>query len=167
MAIGTIPLNISGANTSSGFNVNRARIDRGGPKAKLLFSATETQSSIWEFQMPVGFASALVAVIPFSMASATTGKIDVEVEIMAVAPGDPVNIDIASFDSPNKITGGTTVPGTAGFPEKITLPLINDDSIVAGSLVTVRISRDHDDVNDTATGDLELRETINLNYTTT
>lgn len=113
--------------------------------------------------MPSDFSSSPVAVLQYSMASATADKVDLEVEVMSVADGE--DIDTASFDTVNEVTGGTTVPGTAGFVDTISITLSNNDSTAADELVLLRVNRDHDDADDTATGDLELLS-FTLKYTT-
>lgn len=114
--------------------------------------------------MPGNYASGLTAVLQYAMASAIEDKVDWEVEIMAVADGE--DIDTVSFDSVNEVAGGTTVPNTAGFVDTISISCTNADSVAADELVLVRINRDHDDADDTATGDAELL-TVTMTYTTT
>ena len=70
-----------------------------------------------------------------------------------------------SFDTLNEVSGGTTVPGTAGFVDTISITLSNFDSGAADELLLLRINRDHDDGDDTATGDVELLS-VSLEYTT-
>jgi hypothetical protein len=107
--------------------------------------------------MPGNYVSGLKVLLSYSMVSATADKVDLEAEIMAISDGDSADADTASFDSVNEIAGGTTVPGTAGYIDYIEITCSNDDSLAAKDTVTIRINRDHDDGDDTATGDLELR----------
>lgn len=165
MALGTIILPVQAAKISGGFITNPARIDGGNAAWRLLFSASQTESSLWMFRMPVNFASGLTAKLIFSMVSATADKVDLEVEIMALSD-DEADPDVASFDSVNEIAGGTTVPGTVGKIKNVSIPCTNDDGVAAGDLVLIRVNRDHDDGDDTATGNLELRS-LSLEYTTT
>lgn len=92
--------------------------------------------------------------LKYAMASATSGKVDLEAKIMAIADGE--DVDSASFDTLNEVAGGTTVPGTAGFRDTISIPLTNNDSMAAEETIILHIQRDHDSANDTAAGDLEL-----------
>jgi hypothetical protein len=115
--------------------------------------------------MPSDYASGLKAELIYSMASATSNKVDWEVEVMALSD-DEADPDTASFDSVNEVSGGTTVPATAGKVDMLEIPLANADSVSAGDLVIIRVNRDHDDGDDTATGDAELRA-LALEYTTT
>ena len=87
-----------------------------------------------------------------------------EVEIMALSD-DEADPDVASFDAVNEIAGGTTVPDATGKIDTISITCSNDDGVAAEDLVIIRINRDTDDADDTASGDLELRS-ISLEYTT-
>lgn len=141
-----------------------AAIDGGSGPWKLLFDTSSTESALWQFKMPTNYASGLVAKLQYSMASATADKVDWEVEIMAVADGEQIDAS-ASFDTVNEVTGGTTVPGTAGFVDTISITCTYADSVAANELVLLRVNRDHDDADDTSTGDAELLS-LSLEYTT-
>ena len=68
----------------------------------------------------------------------------------------PTDIDAGtSFDATNN-SASTTVPGTAGYIDQISVTLTNNDSIAAGDLARVAIARKAADAGDTATGDLYL-----------
>ncbi len=131
---------------------------------KVLFDDSQTESCLWQFRLPDNYDSSPILTLTYAMASATSGKIDLEVDIMAISDGDAQDIDSANFDTINEITGGTTVPGTAGFIDQIDITLPNNDSMIAGDLIIVRLHRDHDDADDTATGDVEVL-TSTLKYT--
>ena len=163
MATASIILPVQAAKIGGAYITAGAQIDGGSGAWKLLFDASATESALWQFKMPSNYASGLVAKLQYAMASATANKIDWEVEIMAVADGE--DIDTTSFDSVNEVTGGTTVPGTAGFVDTISITCTNADSVAADELVLLRINRDHDDDDDTATGDAELLS-VTLEYTT-
>jgi hypothetical protein len=91
------------------------------------------------------------------MASATSGNVDFEVAVEAITDADATDLDATtSFDTVNS-SGATAVPGTAGYIDQVSITLTNADSIAAGDLVRISVSRDADDgTNDTATGDLYL-----------
>ena len=163
---GTIILPVQSAKIGGSFVTLPAQINGGSNGWSLLFDASQTESAVWQFRMPVDYASDLVAKLQYTMASATADKVDMEVEIMAITDGDGADVDTASFDSVNEVSGGTTVPGTAGYLDEISITCSNADSLAAGDLIIVRVNRDHDDTDDTATGDLELRN-FSLEYTTT
>lgn len=129
-----------------------------------LFDDSTAETMYAEFVMPSNFASTAELKIYYAMASATSGKIEFEVSVMAVSDGDSQDLDTESYDTAN--TTSVTVPGTAGYLDVVTVTLTNDDSLAASDLVRMRISRDADDAtNDTATGDLEFHGAC-LSYTT-
>ncbi len=151
---GFIELPVQSAKLTGGFITSGARIDAGDGNWRLLFDTASTESGLWQFRMPSTYSSAPIAKLQYSMVSATSGKVDWEVDVQAVADGEAVIT--ASFDTTNEVSGGTTVPGTAGLLDSISIALSNDDSVAAGELVYIRVNRDHDDADDTATGDAEL-----------
>lgn len=166
MATATVILPIQSAKIGGAFITAGAQIDGGSGLWKLLFDASQTESALWQFRMPQNYASSPVLKIQYAMASATADKIDMEADMMAVSDGDSQDIDSASFDAINEVSGGTTVPATAGHIDEISIPLTNNDSLAAGDLVALRLHRDHDDGDDTATGDAEILA-VSLEYTTT
>jgi hypothetical protein len=133
------------------------QIDAGEGHWALLADTTTHEYAGWQFRVPNTYGSNPVAKIQYSMASATSGKVDIEVDVMCVTDGDSAEINTASFDTVNEITGGTTVPGTAGYLDEISLSLTNNDSLTAGDMCFFRLGRDTDDADDTATGDMEIR----------
>ena len=83
-----------------------------------------------------------------------SGDVDLDIQVEAISDGDSIDTDSASsFDTVNSVDN-TTVPGTAGFPDLVSIELANDDSAVAGDMIRIRFNRDA--ASDTATGDLEL-----------
>lgn len=100
------------------------------------------------------------------MASATSNKVVLDCEVMAVSDGDTQDIDSASFDASNQSGAGLTVPGTAGYIDEESISLTSNDSMAANDLVLLRVNRLVADGNDTATGDLELLA-VSFEYTTT
>lgn len=158
---GTLILPIQSAKVFGSFITLPAAIDGGAGAWKLLFDANQTESALWQFRLPENYNSGSGAATPtlkiiYAMASATSNKIDMEVDIMAVSDGDSQDIDSASFDSINEITGGTTVPRTTGYIDEINITLTNRDNMVAGDFILLRLHRDHDDTDDTASGDVEV-----------
>ncbi|UCE60478.1 MAG: hypothetical protein JSU63_01770 [Phycisphaerales bacterium] len=95
----------------------------------------------------------LKASIGYMMASATSGKIDLEVSVEAVTDGDSIDLDSASsFDTANTVNA--TVPATAGYVDVLTVTLANADGVAAGDMFRIKLERDADDgTDDTATGD--------------
>ena len=149
-------LPVQSAKLTGAFVTASAAIDAGDGNWRLLFDDSTTESAVWQFRMPSNYSAGLTAKLGYSMTSATADKVDLEVEVMAVTDGDAADIGSASFATLNEVSGGTTVPGTAGYLDEVSIALSNADSVAAGDLVYIRVNRDHDDADDTATGDLEL-----------
>jgi hypothetical protein len=118
------------------------------------FDASTAETCYFETVAPQGLTGAQNMIVHYFMASATSGKVDFEVAVEAVTPGDAVDLDAAdSFDTANGITA-PTVPGTAGYESSFTCTLTNVDSMAAGDHVRFSLKRDAaDGTNDTATGD--------------
>lgn len=127
----------------------------------LAFDASTNETAQWAAVAPQGLTGTLTALIHYIMASATTGDIDWDVSLEAVSDGDTVDLDAAdSFDTVNS-TDNTTVPGTAGHIDVVSVTLTNADSIAAGDYFRLRVTRDA--ASDTASGDalvleVELRD---------
>lgn len=120
----------------------------------ILFDDTTPEGIYFQFRMPSDYSSSPVLKLVYSMASATTGTIELEASVWAASDGE--DVDTESYDTINTAT--ETVPGTAGLSSDLSVTLTNADSLAAGDLVRVKLFRDADDgTNDTATGDLELR----------
>jgi hypothetical protein len=130
----------------------------------LAFDASTQETAYWTLVAPQGLSGALSCVITYMMASATSGTVEFEVAVEAVTDGDSTDLDATTSFGTVNASGATAVPGTAGYIDQVSVTLTNADSIAAGDLVRISISRDADDgTNDTATGDLyllaaELRE---------
>lgn len=126
-----------------------------------LFDDTTIEGVYWTFRLPSDYSSAPVLKMVYSMASATTGTIEMDAAIWAASDGE--DVDTPSYDTANSAT--ETVPGTAGLSSDLSMTLTNADSMAAADLVHIKLTRDATDgTNDTATGDLELRA-ISLEYT--
>ena len=120
------------------------------------YDATTSETAYWTFVAPQGLTGTITAVIYYAMASATTGGVAFDVALEAITTGDATDLDATtSFDTVN---GGSdsTVPGTAGYMEQLTITLTNADSMAAADLVRVSVARDVADAADTATGDCYL-----------
>ncbi len=117
----------------------------------LAFDASTNETCYWTFRAPQGVTGTLTVIIDLIMASATTGDTDWDVAVEAVTSGDAVDLDATtSFDAVNS-TDNTVVPGTAGYMQQIAVTLTNNDSLAAGDLVRISLTRDA--VSDTAAGD--------------
>lgn len=121
----------------------------------LAFDASTDEACMWTFVAPQGLTGTLTLILFYMMASATSGTVGFQAAVEAITPGDSVDLDTTdSFDTVNN-SASTTVPGTAGFMQSISITLTNADSIAAGDLVRIRLNRDADGsaITDSATGD--------------
>jgi len=152
------------ANIPENYVPDYARMNTSELGWKLLFSATRTEYAAWQFKMPEDYLpGSLVIKLIYTMTDATADKVNIGVEIMSLSD-DAADPDVADFDNINELVGGTVVPDMTGKTDEINISCSNDDGAVAEDLVILRISRDHNDINDTAIGDFELR-TVSFEYT--
>ena len=128
-------------------------IDAGETNWRLLADDTTDESVWWQFRMP-SFSGTLTIEVQYSMASATSGNVVLTAAVMAVTPGDSADINTESYDTANSATDA--VPGTAGYLGTATITLTNNDSVAAGDLVKILLSRDANNGSDTASGDCEI-----------
>lgn len=142
-------------------STNPAGLEYTNAVPKLLFDDTTSEIVYWMLRLPSDFSSAPVLKVQYTMASATSGTFGVSVSIMAVTDGDAADVDTESYDTANSPTA-STVPGTAGHLDEISVTLTNADSMVAGDLVFFKLARNV--AGDTATGDAEVRA-VSLEYT--
>lgn len=132
----------------------------------LAFDASTDETAYWTFIAPQGFTGTPTLVITYAMASATSGTVGFQAQIEAITDGDSTDTDATtSFDSVNN-SASTTVPGTAGYIDQISVTLTNADSIAVADYVRLSVNRDADGsaITDSATGDAyllacELRDT--------
>jgi len=117
----------------------------------LAFDAATNETCYWTMAVPQGITGTMTFIISIMMASAITGDTDWNVAVEAVTSGDAIDLSVStSFDTVNS-TDNTTVPGTAGYPQQITITLTNNDSLAAADYVRFSLTRDA--VSDTAAGD--------------
>lgn len=122
----------------------------------LAFDASTDEAAAWVAVAPQGWTGTITVVITYVMASAISGAVGLQVSVEAVSDGDATDLDAAtSYDTVNN-SASTTVPGTAGYIDQISITLTNNDSSVAGDLLRIKLNRDADGsaITDSATGDL-------------
>lgn len=145
--------------TSGDASTQGAQIDAGDGNWRLLFDATTDEAAVWQFRLPDYWAAHSELNVFYTMTSATTLEVEFEADVMCVSDGDAADVGTASFAG--VAVGSATVPGTAGYPDEISLTL-TDDSCAAGDMMWVYLSTDANDAtNDDATGD---REVIGVEY---
>lgn len=117
----------------------------------LAFDATTNETCQFTGIAPVGLTGTLTADVFLMMASATSGDTDWDGSLEAVTPGDATDLDAGDSFATINSTDNTTVPATAGYMQKITITLTNNDSIAAGDYFRFRLTRDA--ASDTGAGD--------------
>ena len=131
----------------------------------LAFDADADETCYWTAIAPQGLTGTMTAVITYAMASATANAVGFQIAIEAITDGDTIDTDATtSFDTVNN-SASTTVPGTAGHIDQISITLTNQDSIAAGDYFRLSLNRDGNGsaITDSATGDayvyaVELRD---------
>lgn len=121
------------------------------------------ESAHAKFGMPINYASGLSADVHY-MANATAGTVKWNIEIGATTAGDVDTPNEHAFAAANA-GAAPTVNTTEARREMVeTITLTNADSVAAGDLVMLCISRDP--ANDTCAADAELLG-VRITYTTT
>lgn len=131
----------------------------------LAFDASTDETCYWSGIAPQGLTGALTLVITYAMASATSGTVGFQAALEAISDGDATDTDATtSFDTVNN-SASTTVPGTAGYIDQISITMTNADSLAAADYYRLSLNRDADGsaITDSATGDayvlaVELRD---------
>jgi len=145
--------------TSGDASTQGAAIDAGDGNWRLLFDATTDEAAVWQFRLPDYWAAHSELNVFYTMTSATTLEVEFEADVMCVSDGDSADVGTAGFVG--VAVGSATVPGTAGFPDEISITL-TDDACAAGDMLWLYLSTDANDAaNDDATGD---REVIGVEY---
>lgn len=124
----------------------------------LSFDAATDEACYWTAVAPQGLTGAITLVVTYMMASATSGAVGLQAQIEAVSDGDATDLDATtSFDAVNN-SASTTVPGTAGHIDQISITVTNADSLAAADYFRLSLNRDADGsaITDDATGDLHL-----------
>jgi len=156
----------TGNNTAAlSYEVSTGTQTSNTPKAtqlKLLFDAATDEHWLFSFMLPGDYASGGTLRLKAKMTSATTGNV-------VMKAGQVTDIDSSTADGSKVFAAGdvsaaTAVPATAGQTFEITITLTTTD-MAANRHCVIFIGRDADNVNDTATGDLELLS-ANFEYVT-
>lgn len=122
----------------------------------LAFDASTDESAVWTILLPDTAGGDYTWRPYFVMASATSGNVIWTCEVEAISNADATDLDATtSFATAN--SASIAAPATAGYIASLNSnTLTNDDSVVGGDYVRVRLTRDADNGSDTATGDAYL-----------
>jgi len=160
---GTVRLSVISAHQPT---TNPGIIDRSENNDRILFDATTQECVWWGFRMPQDYAGNPVAKIPYSMVSDNNGThgVSVDTSLMAVTPGDATDANPDSYATVNNCDDAA-IPTTLGGLDEISCTQTNTDGLVAGDLVRFKLCRAPADATDNATGDMEVLNEIQLEYT--
>ena len=144
----------------------RVTSDATDPQARWvqwLFDPDTDEHIYTQFIMPGNYASGPVLKVYYKCVSATSGDTVFEGRLLAVTDADAVDVDADEFAATNA-SDATTVPGTAGYMDVLSITLTNSDSVAAGDHVVLSLNRDIS--ADGVAGDIEVVN-CELQYTTT
>lgn len=136
---------------------NAATFDTRNQHPVLDFDATTNESAVFSAVMPQHYAgtTGVTVYIHYSMSSATADTVDWDAAFERI--GDQqLDVDGDSFAAVNSVDD-TTVPGTSGLVDVVSIAFTDGadmDSVAAGELFRIKITRDAS--SDDATGDAEL-----------
>ena len=132
---------------------------------QLLFGDTIEKAHRWNLRIPsAASASNFIAKLQFKMATATTGNIELAVQLQAHTPDNGVSLNINSFDTANS-SGATPVAAVLGDTFEVDIPLNNYDGAIPGDWLAIHIAR-LVSVGGNAAGDLQL-VAATIEYTST
>lgn len=132
------------------------RIDASEQEWRLL--GTKGQSAFWQFVAPPDYGSGLKARLAFAPAYAQTGTTSAAVwgvSVAASSPGDATAVQSKSFAVINYGTFNFPASIAAGAPQGGSINISNNDGIVPGDLVMVKVERGNLTA-DTLQGDIAL-----------
>ena len=107
-----------------------------------------------QFVMPAAYAAGTVyCKLFFTMANTATGNVVFNCAVEAITPADAHNLITDEYFDTENDSASTAVPGTTGYLGTVTITLTNKDSVAAGDLVRLKITRDVADGGDDANSD--------------
>lgn len=136
---------------------NYATLDVRNLHPVLDFDGATNESAVFSGVMPQHYAgtTGVTVYLHYSMTSETSGDIDWDVAFERV--GDQqLDVDADSFATVQSVDG-TTVPATSGLVDVVSIPFTDGavmDSVAAGELFRLKVTRDA--ASDTSTADAEL-----------
>lgn len=132
------------------------------PLSFFRFFDGKSRDLTFQFRVPGDYASGAHLELIYDTEDGETGDIRLTAEVMCVSDGELANAD--SFATASAHTD--TVEGTVGKTNALTVTPSNLDSIAAGDLCLVKLTRTPTHASDTVDADMRLFE-IDFEYTTT
>jgi hypothetical protein len=131
-----------------------ATIDGSLNRWYLVFDPDTDWSADFQFIMPFTYAAQTLTVKLMWVSTVASNNVVWNASLMAMTSGDAALLETDSFDTVNATT--TAASGTAGRPVTTSITMTNKDSVAAGDIVTLRISRDANNAADTNTGNAKV-----------
>lgn len=139
-------------------SANFAELDSRNSHPVLNFDSATDESAIFTCILPRNYAGGGITIyLHVSFASATSGVARYDVAFERVGDGSQ-DMDSDGFASAQSVD--ITAPGTSGHVEIASVAFTDGaqiDSIAVGELFRIKITRDANHANDTASGDAQLR----------
>ena len=121
------------------------------------FQDTTDEAAVWTAYLPANYAGGgLTVIVEWAATTATTGVTRWDVSIERI-DASSLDIDADSFASAQSVDG--TAPGTSGQVLYSSVGFTSGaqmDSLAAGELFRLKLSRDANHANDTMAGDAEV-----------
>lgn len=132
-----------------------AQIDGSQKRWYLLFDPSSDESADFQFVMPFTYnANQTLTCILLWTSTVASNNVVWNASLMATTAADAADLETDSFDTVNAAT--TAANATIGRVSTTSITMTNKDSVAAGDICTLRITRDADNASDTNTGDAEL-----------
>ena len=133
------------------FGATAAKIEGGLNRWCLLFDPdVSDQFADYQFIMPFTYTAQTLTVKLMWTDTVANNNVVWNAALMAMTSGDAALLETDSFDTVNATT--TAASATIGRPVTTSITMTNKDSVAAGDICTLRISRDADNASDTNTG---------------
>ena len=133
------------------FGATAAKIEGGYNRWYLQFDPDTDWFADFQFIMPVPYVSTQTITIKLLWTdTVASNNVVWNAALMAMTSGDAALLETDSFDTANATT--TAASGTIGRPVTTSITMTNKDSVAAGDICTLRISRDANNASDTNTG---------------
>lgn len=134
---------------------NPAVLDNSETNSRLLFDDTTSQCAVWQLVNPPDYGSAPTFTYIYSMVSAVTGNLGMNISVMYQGAAATVDVNTESFDTANACDSVPVPTTTAGKIKTVTCALTTNDSLAAGGYMKIKACR-NTSVSGDATGSAEI-----------
>lgn len=131
-----------------------AQIDGSQKRWYVLFDKDTDESIDFQFVMPYTYTTQTLTCTLIWTPKVASGNVVWNVSLMATIGTAASDLETDSFDTVNAAT--SAAQSTIGYPSSVDIVMVNKDSVTAGDICTIRITRDADSEEDTNNGDAQL-----------